>query len=176
MRGNPYMGRMGAMGAAAGAPASVPGAQPETTGSLAILDPQVDGADYYFYQTNPGSLAHGATGSSNIQIDAGTDFLWIATTYQADSSGASQEISTLVVPLVTLQIQDTGASKNLQSGPVPLNCIAGTGEFPYRLIRPRLVRANSVLNFTWTSYEAATNYSNIYFIMHGIRTIAGQFG
>lgn len=142
-----------------------------------ILDPQLDGADYFFYQTLVQGLSSTApNGTSQIQIDAGTDFLWIATTYQADLAAAAQTINSLPVPLVTLLMTDTGATKNLSNAPTPLNCIAGTAEFPYRLIQPRLFRASSVINFTWTSYVAAgTTYSNIYLVMHGIRMIAGTF-
>lgn len=171
--------RFGALGAAAAAPpagsASPPGMQENPTGSFAFLDPKYDGADYFFYVTNPGTLDHGDSATSNIQIDAGTDFLWLATTYQADIAGAAITLNTLPVPNVTMTIQDTGATKNLMNGPVPLNCIAGIGEFPYRLPRPRLFRATSVINFAWTSYEAADNYADIYFVMHGIRAVQGTF-
>lgn len=142
-----------------------------------ILDPQLDGADYFFYQTLVQGLASTApNGTSQIQIDAGTDFLWIATTYQADIAGAAQNVDTIPVPLVTVLITDTGATKNLSNAPTPLGAMAGNGMFPYRLIQPRLFRASSVINFTWTSYVAAgTTYSNIYLIFHGIRMIAGTF-
>lgn len=142
-----------------------------------ILDPQLDGADYFWYQTLVTGLASTApNGTSQIQIDAGTDFLWIASTYQADLAGAAQTINTIPVPLVTVLVTDTGATKNLSNAPTPLNTVAGTGQFPYRLIQPRLFRASSVINFTWASYVAAgTTYSNIYMVMHGIRMIAGTF-
>jgi hypothetical protein len=149
---------------------------PDIGSSLAgVLDPQLDGSDYFFYVTNPGSIAPAATASSSIQIDAGTDFLWIATTFQSDVGGTAVTISTIVVPNMTVLITDTGATKTLSNAPVPLNSIAGTGEFPYRLIEPRLFRANSTINFSWVSYETATTYSNTYFVMHGIRKIAGTF-
>lgn len=142
-----------------------------------ILDPQVDGSDYFFYQTTVASLAPAASAPSQIQIDAGTDFLWIASTYTVEIGGAFNTPDEAVLPLITVTILDTGATKNLMNAPCPLPAIASwTAAEPYRLIRPRLFRANSVINFTWTSYDGtAQTYANLYFIMHGIRMIAGSF-
>jgi len=140
-----------------------------------ILDPTIDGADFFFYQTVVAPLTHATSSSSSINVDAGTDFLWIATTYFPDIAGAAVTSGTIPVPNVTLVIQDTGATKNLMNGPVPISAIAGTGNFPYRLPKPRLFRANSVINFTWTSYEASVDYAHIYLMFHGMRLPSGSF-
>jgi hypothetical protein len=142
-----------------------------------ILDPQVDGSDYFWYGANVASLAPAATSNSQIQIDAGTDFLWIASTYMVNIGGAYPYNSDMILPLVNVQILDTGATKNLMNLPTPIATIASPwAAEPYRLIRPRLFRANSVINFTWTSYDGAgVTYANLFFCMHGIRKIAGSF-
>jgi hypothetical protein len=143
-----------------------------------ILDPQVDGSDYFFYGTNVASIASQVTSNSQIQVDAGTDFLWIATTYMVDI-GAAQTTSSQVIPQLTVTILDTGATKNLMNTPVPINTIASNNPgLLYRLIRPRLFRANSVINFTWFNYSSgggAQTYTNLYCIFHGIRKIQGSF-
>lgn len=143
-----------------------------------ILDPQVDGSDYFFYQTTVASIAPAANAPSQIQIDAGTDFLWIGTTYfvTIGFAGDSLDVGTNVIPLLTVTILDTGATKNLMNAPCPLHTIASNnpGEV-YRLIRPRLFRANSVINFTWINYASDATYTGLYLIMHGIRKIAGSF-
>lgn len=137
-----------------------------------IFDPRTDGSDYYWYITNPGALAPAATGNSAIQIDAGTDFYWIATTIQADIGQAALAEATDIIPLVTVLINDTGTSRNLMNAPVPLGSICGDGKRPYRLVRPRLFRANSIVNFTFTSYVAAgTTYGDLFFTMHGYRRL-----
>ena len=139
-----------------------------------IFDPRSDGSDYYWYVTNfVGGLAPGASTNSQIQIDAGTDFYWIATSYFADLAGADQTWDSFELPLITLLINDTGASRNLMNNPVPIPALAGSGLMPYRLVRPRLFRANSVVNFTYTSYAAAMGdtYSNIYLTLHGYRRL-----
>lgn len=136
-----------------------------------IFDPRTDGSDYYWYIANVTALAPGVTAPTSIQIDAGTDFYWIATTQSADTSAALTE-STNIIPLVTVLINDTGTSRNLMNAPVPVPALAGDGKRPYRLVRPRLFRANSIINLTFTSYApTGTTYGNIYFTLHGYRRL-----
>lgn len=144
-----------------------------------ILDPQLDGSDYFFYATNVASIAPQASANSQIQIDAGTDFLWIGTTYQVDIATAVTS-SSRVIPGMTVTVLDTGATKNLMNTPVPINTIASNDAGTiYRLIRPRLVRANSTLNFTWFNYTTTggvnQTYTNVYMVFHGIRKVQGSF-
>jgi len=132
------------------------------------LDPRVDAIDLTYYQTLVSALAPAASLPSQINIDAGTDFYWVATTIQADIAAATQTESSIVIPLVTVVITDTGSQRQLMNAAVPITCIAGPGERPYRLILPRLFRANSIITFNWTNYSAASTY-NLYLIMHGFR-------
>jgi len=134
-----------------------------------FLDPRIDGIDLTYYQTTVASIAPAASTPSQINIDAGTDFYWVATTYQTDLAGAAQTESGVVIPLVTVVITDTGSQRQLMNAAVPLTCVAGPGERPYRNILPRLFRANSIITFNWTNYSAATTYTSLYWIMHGFR-------
>jgi hypothetical protein len=138
-----------------------------------IFDPRTDGSDYYWYVTNFGAaLTPGSNTATQIQIDAGTDFYWIAATIQADLAGAALTESGNIIPLITVLLNDTGTSRNLMNAAMPVTAFAGDGKRPYRLVRPRLFRANSVINFTWVSYVAAgTTYTDIYFVMHGYRRL-----
>ena len=137
-----------------------------------IFDPRTDGSDYYWYVTNiAAALAAAGVTSTQIQIDAGTDFYWIGSSYQADTAGGNLTESTNILPLITVLINDTGSSRNLMNSALPITNIAGDGKRPYRLVRPRLFRANSVINFTWTNYSSSTTYNDIYFTMHGYRRL-----
>jgi len=146
-----------------------PAMMPPPPQVLEFFDPQTDGSDIMFYATNVTGLAStNPTGQTQIQIDSGVDFYWVATTMAADLVGAAQTESGLVIPLVTVLINDTGSRKNLQNIAVPVSSIAGFGERPYRLIRPRLFRASSTINFNWTAYIASgTTYTNLYLTLHG---------
>lgn len=134
-----------------------------------FLDPRLDGIDLTYYVTNPGSLAAAATLPSQINIDAGTDFYWVASSYASDLAGAAQTESAIVVPLLTVVITDSGSQRQLMNAALPLPCIAGPGERVARQILPRLFRANSIIQFNWTNYSAATTYTNTYFVMWGFR-------
>lgn len=144
------------MGAGAPSPVWLPGITPD---------------DIQFLVANvTGLVSTAPNGNSQIQIDNGYDFYWYALTHQADLAGAVQTESSRVIPLVTVLINDSSATRNLMNNPVPLETISGTGEFPYRTIRPRLFPANTVISFTWLSYVASgTTYSNIYHVLHGYR-------
>lgn len=134
-----------------------------------FLDPRLDAIDLTYYQTLVAFLDHATSSPSQINIDAGTDFYWVATTFMVDLSGAAVTESSAIIPLVTVVITDTGSQRQLMNAAVPLVTIAGPGERPYRLILPRLFRANSIITFNWTNYSAAEDYTNLYLIMHGFR-------
>lgn len=133
--------------------------------------PGITPDDIQFLTANvTGLVSTAPNGSSQLQIDNGYDFYWYAMTHQADIAGAIQTESSLVIPLVTVLMNDSSANRNLQNVPTPLTAQSGYGERPYRLIRPRLFPANTVISFTWVAYVAAgTTYSNIYHTLHGYR-------
>jgi hypothetical protein len=155
-------------------PNQAPGSTPALGNTLSrpvgknYLDPRADAIDFTFYVTHLAAIAPAQSLPSQINIDAGTDFYWVATTLQADIGGVDQQEATVEVPLVTCVITDTGSQRQLMNAPVPISCIAGPGERPYRLILPRLFRANSIITFNWTSYEATVTYQ-LYLVLHGFR-------
>jgi hypothetical protein len=152
-----------------------------------IFDPRINGADWYTYMVDAGNspapngggqnLAAGGISAPTLQIDAGTDFYLIAMSYQAQVSGAGGlEESTNIVPLVTVQLNDSGSTRNLFSAAVPVGAIAGDGKRPYRLVRPRIFRANSSLSFTFTSLEPANAFAHLYLLLHGYRRFTAAAG
>ena len=153
-------------------PSSVPNTLPMSPADD-FFDPQRDGSDVMFYATNVASIATQITANSQIQIDSGVDFYWFASTYQVDILAGSYTESSFQIPLLTILINDTGSRKNLMNQSFPLSQLAGPGERPYRLVRPRLFRASSTINFTWFNYSTAAGggsaqtYSNVYFVLHG---------
>lgn len=133
-----------------------------------FFDPARDGIDIMFYATPVvASLAPAATTNQVIQIDSAVDFYWYASTYYVDIASATQTESSIVYPGITIVINDTGSRKNLQNTAFPLGSVAGPGERPYRLPRPRLFRASSTINFTLNNFISGTTYTNLQFVMHG---------
>lgn len=172
-------GRYGRMGDVNTVAPSVVGAAPSgvlpplpPVGSMpmspeeAFFDPARDGVDVMFYATPiVATLANAASTNQVIQIDSGVDFYWFASTYYVDV-GSSQTESSIVYPSVSIVMNDTGSRKNLQNTAFAIGSVAGPGERPYRLPRPRLFRASSTINFTFNNF-GGTSYSNLQFIMHG---------
>lgn len=140
---------------------------------LSFLSPSANQIDITFYGTLI-TLTAGQSLPSQINIDAGTDFYWFASSYQASVAGSAYDPTDKipVIPLVNVVITDTGSQRNLMNTPIPITTIAGSGQLPYRLLLPRLFKANSIVQFSWTSFEASVA-DTINFVMHGFRLPPG---
>lgn len=130
--------------------------------------------DFYWYGVPPFQISSVLTPISNqIQIDASANFLWLAMSYQASigAAGASAALteSSNVIPLILVQIQDTGSQKNLSNIPIPLTTFAGDGKRPYRLIKPRLFMKNATIAFLWTNFVAAGTEYGVRVVLHGYK-------
>jgi hypothetical protein len=139
-----------------------------------VFNPREGNEDYFFYAaTVTGLQSTAASATSIINIDADSDFLCTALSYQAVITtaglGALVTEATNVIPVVTLQINDTGSGKSLMNQPVPLGSIAGDGKRPYRLPRPRVFQSNATVQLNWLAYVVAGTIYQINFVMHGIK-------
>lgn len=139
-------------------------------GAVTAFNPKEGGEDYFWYAnrvTGLQSTAANATGI--INIDADSDFYCVALSYQADIAGAALTEATNLIPLINLQIQDTGSGKSLSNIPIPVTSFAGDGKHPYRFVRPRVFLSNATVQLNWTSYVAAGTIYNITLVMHGYK-------
>jgi hypothetical protein len=126
--------------------------------------------DYFFYVVDVPPLSTVIPNQSTpLVIDNDADFFWIASTYQADIAAAALTEDTNVLPLVNLELQDTGSGRNFMNAPVRLTNIAGDGKRPYRLIRPRRFGANTTIGMKWTNKVAAGTEYRIQFVFHGYK-------
>jgi hypothetical protein len=134
------------------------------------LDPRGDAIDFTFYNTTLAVLDPSQSLPSQINIDAGTDFYWVASTITALIAGSPFDPTTeqpIQAPF-TVVITDSGSQRQLMNAPVPAFELFGTGQLPYRLILPRLFRANSIIQFQWTSYDQTSTYQ-VFADLHGFR-------
>ena len=130
---------------------------------------------YYIYQTpNIASLANGASSTNVIQFDIDSVFCWMRLTCVPDIAGAVQTTSSTVLPLVTLQITDTGSGTNFFNNPVPLPNVAGDARLPYVLPTPQFIQPAASLQFAFTNYSAATTYANLRLQLHGFKVYGSQ--
>jgi len=125
------------------------------TGSLS---PEIIAEDFYIYNIEFTSLAPGASDVGFIQIEADSDFLIQKLGYFADIAGAGQTFNTIVIPLISLVIVDTGSGRQLMNNSIPVPAFWGDGRLPYILPTPKLFVKNSRINCTVTNFSAATTY------------------
>ena len=137
-----------------------------------VFNPRETGSDYFWYShTAISTLSSAApTSTAFINVDADSDFYCVALSYQASIADASLTEATNVLPLVRLQITDTGSGKALMNTPIPLTALAGDGKRPYRFVRPRVFLQNATIQLAFTSYVAAgTTYSDLQVVLHGYK-------
>lgn len=125
---------------------------------------------WFTYQTpNIASLANGNSTTNVIQFDNDSVFEWVKTTVVCDIAGAVQTPSSIVLPLVTLQIQDTGSGAYYSNAAIPLIGYAGYGSLPYILPAPQFLQPTASLQFTWANYSAGTTYANLRLQLQGFK-------
>jgi hypothetical protein len=115
--------------------------------------------DFFTYST--GRLATlAAAGISNnfLNIQADADFIVEKLTFAADTAGAALTFNTYPAPNVLVLLTSTGSGQQLMSSPVPLASMFGHGWLPFILPMPRVLPANSQLQITLTSFEAAVSW------------------
>jgi hypothetical protein len=120
--------------------------------------------DWFVYLASVTNLtAAGTAGASlpvNINVQADSDFKLIKLTHFSNNHASitNQQESTRVLPLVTIQITDTGSGRNLFSNPIPLPALAGDGRVPFILPITRIFKASATITVTFTNYDTAIAY------------------
>ena len=125
--------------------------------------------DYFVYAVTSASLAPAAVANLVLAISADSDFWWTGLTCFTANANASQNYSTRLLPLMTLQITDTGSGRQLFNVPVPVPAVAGDGAHVYRLIHPRFFARNATIQVQLTNFDAAVTYVNTYLAFIGFK-------
>jgi hypothetical protein len=115
--------------------------------------------DFFAYTLAFSALAAGAAAQGAIQIQADSDFELSKFTMFADIAGAAETEATRVLPLITIQITDTGTGRALFSSPLPIPAIMGDGRIPFILPVPKIFSANASVAIQVSNFSAATTYN-----------------
>lgn len=126
--------------------------------------------DQFFYPVGFTNLAPAGVANVSLQISADSNFYCNAFTYQAwnHASVTALTEATNPIPSVTVLITDTGSSRQLMQGAVPITTIAGDGKRPYRLTRPRLFQRTTSINFQFTNIDSALTL-DLTLVLHGFK-------
>ena len=113
--------------------------------------------EFYIYTTGrpAAALAPAGTLTTNIQIQADSDFLIEKMSFNADVAGATQTESSRLLPNAHVLLTNTGSGRNLMNVQFPLTGIFGGGELPFILPRQYLLPGSSTLQIQIVSFEAA---------------------
>lgn len=114
--------------------------------------------DFFSYTLSFASLLAGAASQGAIQIQADSDFELTKFTMFADIAAAAQTEASRVLPLVTIQITDTGTGRALFSSPLPIPAIMGDGRIPFILPVPKIFSANASVAVQVANFSVATDY------------------
>lgn len=116
------------------------------------------------------SLANGTTQTGQIQISANGDFFMTRITFAANNTNAAQTASTLIVPELRLQIQDSGTDELFANQATDISSMASLSAFPNKdedEPYPRIISGRSTLTLTLTNAEAANTY-NVEVVLAGV--------
>jgi hypothetical protein len=125
--------------------------------------------DFFVYSLLFATVAANGQANQALNIEQDSDFAWSKSAYfasLADSDGSSE--STRVLPLATIQIQDTGSGRYLMNGPVALTDIYGTGALPFILPEDKIFVARSTIFVTVSNYSS-TELDNLYLSFIGTK-------
>lgn len=123
---------------------------------------------FFVYDLSAAALAAAGTASDSFNVDTGSAFVLQKMTCFADIAAAAQTADSRVLPLVKIQLRDSGSSRNWFNAELPIPLLFGTGEIPFILPVQRLVEPGSVVSAQFTNYSSATTY-NIYLALIGTR-------
>jgi hypothetical protein len=115
--------------------------------------------DFFVYDIDFAALAPGASANGQIQIQADADFELQKLTQFSDLAGALETEATRVLPLVTIQITDTGTGRQMFNAPVPIPALFGDGRIPFILPTTKLFSRNASVAFVLANYADADTYN-----------------
>lgn len=115
--------------------------------------------DFFVYDIDFAAIAPGATSTGQIQIQADSDFELQKLTHFTDIALADETEATRVLPLLALQITDTGTGRQMFSSPVPIPALFGDGRIPFILPTTKMFSKNASVQFTVSNYSGATTYN-----------------
>lgn len=115
--------------------------------------------DFYVYEAESLGIIAGGTSNDVINIEADSDFILQKMTYEADIAAAAYTFTTNPIPLITIQITDTGSGRQLMQNPIPVNSFMGDGKLPFYLPNPRKFLRNSTIQIAFVNFDAAVTYN-----------------
>ena len=130
-------------------------------GAVSFTPPQMSSKrrDFFSYPITFAALASGGAAQGAIQIQSDSDFELTKLSFFADIASAVETEATRVLPLVLVQLTDSGTGRAMFSAPVPIPAIMGDGRIPFILPTPKIFSANASVTVNVSNFSAATTYN-----------------
>ncbi len=114
---------------------------------------------YYSYSLTFAGVVAGASATQSFNVEANSDFIWTKATFFADIAAGIQTNATRVVPLMTIELIDTGSAYQLFSEPQPIANVFGTGRVPFLINPAYKFSKNATLRGVVVNFDAAATYN-----------------
>lgn len=115
--------------------------------------------DFYIYEAEALGIVAGTSANDVINIEADSDFILQKLAFETDILAAAYTVFTEPLPLISIQIIDTGSGRQLMQNPIPVGSMMGSGKLPFILPNPRKFLRNSTMQIAFTNFDAAVTYN-----------------
>ena len=127
--------------------------------------------DFFAYSLPFVTVPANGQAQASFNIEQDSDFAWSKSAYFAQSHEdllANETEATRLLPLCTVQIQDTGSGRYLMNGPVALTDLFGTGALPFILPEDKIFVARAAIFVTVSNYSSVA-VDNLYLSFIGTK-------
>lgn len=102
------------------------------------------------------AIPSNSSGSTSIVIDSDADFEMDSLAYFAfpTNDPSPQTAASRYIPIITINIQDTGTSEFIFSQQIPIDTVCGTAGFPGKLRKPRVFASRSNVTLYYTNTQS----------------------
>lgn len=138
--------------------------------------------DFYIYEAQALALAASGNATDTIQIEADSNFILQKLSYFAVVNGLNPDLTVAttilftggltaeqrILPLVTVQLTDTGSGRQLMQEGIPIPSMFGHEGLPYVLNNPRLFLRNTTIQVNFVNADTVNAY-DIRLAFHGYK-------
>ncbi len=109
--------------------------------------------EQFWYNADFTNVASTASSTTNVNIQADSDFVIIKQARTAFQTGSTTAL--VALPRVTVTLTDTGSGRQMMDSGTQMENIFGTAQFPYILPQAKRLSANSTLQVAITNSAGA---------------------
>lgn len=124
----------------------------------------------YAYPIIVGQVAASGTATASLSITANADFIFTRLRYKgySTSTGAAVNVSTALIPNVSVLITDQGSNEQYSSAAVPISSYGSNSQGIEDLPFPRFIAGRTALTFQVINNDSANILYQLSLVMEGV--------